>query len=131
MIPITLKMKKKNKQLTSNVGLYYACYGLSKNGWNVMPTARNVKGVDIVIYNQDATETRTIQVKSLSKRGTANFKNLIADYIIIITKVYRVPEIFIFNKQEITKRNSNHIQYSDYKVFEDNWKALIKKQPPH
>lgn len=43
---ITLKMKKENKQLTSNVGLYYACYGLSQNGWNVMPTARNAKGVD-------------------------------------------------------------------------------------
>jgi len=131
MKPITLKMKKENKQLTSNVGLYYACYGLSQNGWNVMPTARNAKGVDIVIYNHDASETRTIQVKSKSKRGTVNLKNLPADYVIIITKVYKNPEIFIFNKQEMIKRNSNHIQYSDYKDFENNWKVLLKKQPRH
>ena len=106
MIHVTLKMKKKNKQLTSNVGLYYACYGLSKNGWNVMSTARNAKGIDIVIYNLDATETRTIQVKSLSKRGTANFKNLLADYIIIITKVYKDPEIFIF--EDIPKAKKDY-----------------------
>ena len=28
--------------------MYYACYHLSKLGWNVMPTARNAKGIDII-----------------------------------------------------------------------------------
>ena len=45
-----------DKQVTGNVGLYYCCYQLSLRGWNVMPTARNAKGVDIVIYNADATK---------------------------------------------------------------------------
>ena len=35
-------------QLTGNVGLYYCCYRLSLLGWNVMPTARNARGVDII-----------------------------------------------------------------------------------
>ena len=38
-----------DRQVTGNVGLYYCCYQRSLMGWNVMPTARNAKGVDIVI----------------------------------------------------------------------------------
>ena len=49
-------------QLVGNVGLYYVCYKLSLCGWNVLPTSRNAKGIDIVAYNQDATRTLTIQV---------------------------------------------------------------------
>ena len=44
-------------QVTSNVGLYYVCYQLAKRGWNVMPTSRNARGVDIIIYNYDARGT--------------------------------------------------------------------------
>jgi len=44
-------------QLTSNVGLYHVCYQLAKRGWNVMPTSRNARGVDIIIYNYDARGT--------------------------------------------------------------------------
>ncbi len=35
---------------TRNAGLYYTCYPLSLLGWNVMPTARNARGVDIIAY---------------------------------------------------------------------------------
>ena len=55
-------------QLTGNAGLYYCCYHLSLLGWNVMPTARNARGVDIIAYSQDATRKLAIQVKALSKR---------------------------------------------------------------
>lgn len=42
-------------QITGNVGLYYCCYRLSLMGWNVMPTARNARGVDLIAYNHDAS----------------------------------------------------------------------------
>ena len=64
--------KTKNKpatQLVGNVGLYYVCYKLSCLGWNVLPTSRNAKGVDVVIYNQDATKTLTIPENSCSSPG--------------------------------------------------------------
>lgn len=61
--------RKGDSQVTGNIGLYYVCYRLSCLGWNVMPTARNAKGVDILIYNYDASVTRSIQVKALSKRS--------------------------------------------------------------
>jgi len=62
------KKIKTNNQIVGNIGLYYVCFELSKRGWNVLPTSRNAKGVDIVIYNQDATKKHTIQVKALTKK---------------------------------------------------------------
>jgi hypothetical protein len=50
------------------VGLFYVCYQLSKLGWNVMPTSRNAKGIDIIIYSQDGKRKHTIQLKSLQKK---------------------------------------------------------------
>jgi hypothetical protein len=41
-------------QVTSNIGLYFAAYRLSQMGWNVMPTARNARGIDLVAYNAAA-----------------------------------------------------------------------------
>src|SRR5688572_317518 len=49
-----------NQQTVGNIGLFYVCYRLSRMGWNVMPTARNAKGIDILIYSQDASQTRTV-----------------------------------------------------------------------
>jgi hypothetical protein len=42
-------------QTVGNIGLYYVCYQLSLRGWNVMPTARNSKGVDILTFSQNAS----------------------------------------------------------------------------
>ncbi len=58
---------KKDNQVTGNVGLYYVCYQLSRHGWNVMPTARNARGIDIVAYPSDAGTFVGIQVKTLSR----------------------------------------------------------------
>ncbi|MBP5351661.1 MAG: hypothetical protein J6Y56_06840 [Fibrobacterales bacterium] len=65
-------MKTKPKlpsQIVGNVGMYYVCFKLSELGWNVMPTARNAKGIDIVAYKPDGKGFLGVQVKSLSKRN--------------------------------------------------------------
>lgn len=56
-------------ELTGNVGLYYCRYRLSLLGWNVMPTARNARGVDIIAYSRDASRFVGVLVKALSKRA--------------------------------------------------------------
>ena len=56
-----------NNQVVADVGLYFVCYRLSRMGWDVMPTSRNAKGIDILIYSQDAERKYSIQVKALSK----------------------------------------------------------------
>ena len=47
---------KPNLQITGNMGMYYTCYKLSCMGWNVMPTARNARGIDIIAYNKSNTK---------------------------------------------------------------------------
>lgn len=63
---------KLEPQITGNVGrpLYYCCYKLSLLGWNVMPTARNARGVDLIAYSEDASRFIGVQVKALSKRAS-------------------------------------------------------------
>lgn len=127
----------KSRQITGNVGLFFVCYQLSKRGWNVLPTSRNAKGVDIVIYNQNASKTLTIQVKSLSKRnpvGVSKYLDFIADLLIICRKVYDEPEIFIAKTPELKNRineqinkkgkKSYWIETKDYESFLDNWEKI-------
>lgn len=75
-----------------------------------MPTSRNTKGVDIIIYNQDVGKRHTIQSKSLAKKAPVPFGSSIAsldmnDYLIICRNVYTdAPEIFITTPSEIKDR---------------------------
>ena len=125
-------------QLVGNIGLYYVCYELSRREWNAMPTSRNARGVDIVIYNQKGTESHTIQVKSLSKRNPAPFgstlNTLIADYIFIVNNAFDTPNIFIVDTSTAKPRihegikngkKSYWFQPKDYEDFKDNW-AILK-----
>jgi hypothetical protein len=95
-----------SNHVIGNVGLFYVCYRLSCLGWNVMPTARNARGIDIVIYSQDAKRTFTIQVKALSKAppvplGKGRHK-LFGDFFIICRNVAsEKPECFILTPNEV------------------------------
>ena len=70
--------------IVGNTGLYYACYRLSALGWNVMPTARNTRGIDIVCFSVDGKPMCTIQVKSLTKADTVplgtDIKKIMGDF---------------------------------------------------
>jgi hypothetical protein len=97
-----------SNQIVGNVGLYYVCYRLSSLGWNVMPTARNARGIDIIIYSQDAKRTLTIQVKALSKRahvplGRAGY-TLFGNFFIVCRDVASTkPECFILVPEEVKR----------------------------
>lgn len=121
-------------QLVGNIGLYYVCYELSRRGWNAMPTSRNARGIDVVIYNQTGSEMHTIQVKSLSHTPPAPFGNslntLIAEYVFIVNNVSDVPNLYIVDTptakpiiHEGTKngKKSYWFQQKDYEQFKDNW----------
>ncbi len=126
--------------MVGNVGLYHICCELSKRGWNVLPTSRNAKGVDIIIYNQNATRTLTIQVKSLSKRNAVplggKLDNLVADYIIICRNVIdknKNPEVFIAKTDKAKNEVSRHGKYENaaywwpppkYEVYKDKWDKI-------
>lgn len=94
-----------DKQVTGNVGLYFCCYELSLRGWNVMPTARNAKGVDIVIYNADATAYLGIQVKTLSGKNDVplgSSLNVMGNFWVILTDVAKGrPTAFVLTPAEV------------------------------
>lgn len=96
-------------QITGNVGLYYCCYKLSLLGWNVMPTARNARGVDIIAYSIDASRFIGVQVKALSKRNPVplgtNLEKCMGDFWIIVNKVATSsPSAFILLPSEVKTR---------------------------
>ncbi len=97
--------KKLNAQIVGNIGLYYACYQLSLRGWNVMPTARNARGVDVVAYNLSGTRFIGLQIKALSKRNPVplgtSLDRFMGDYWIIINRASTKPMTFIMLPDEV------------------------------
>ena len=98
-------MQALDPQITGNVGLYYSCYRLSLLGWNVMPTARNARGVDIIAYSADASRTIAVQVKALSKRSAvplgSSLEKVMGDFWIIINRAVTSPTAFILLPSEV------------------------------
>lgn len=131
--------KKLGPQIVGNIGLYYICYQLSSLGWNVMPTARNARGVDIIAYNRDCSRFVGVQVKALSKRdpvplGT-NLDNIMGDYWIIVNSLATEPRTFVMLPTEIKDlahrgekdgRVSYWLQPASYdtEIFVDGWSRI-------
>jgi len=132
-----MRKKKVPNHVVGNIGLFYVCYELSKRGWNCLPTVRNAKGIDIVIYSQDGKRMHTIQVKALSGRNAVPFSKGITvefDFLIICRKVWDSPEIFILTLDEAKKaisrkvnkkgEESYWIEYKDYEKYENAWEKI-------
>lgn len=131
-----------NNQVVGNVGLFYVCYRLSRFGCNVMPTARNAKGIDILIYSQDATRTHTVQVKALSQRSPvplgSKLEGLLGDFFIICRNVaHDTPECFVLTPAEVSSlahrgekdgKISYWLQPKQYEThqFHDKWDRIGK-----
>lgn len=96
---------KKDSQVTGNIGLYWTCFHLSRMGWNVMPTARNARGVDIIAYNRDCSHMISIQVKTLSKKDPvplgASLDNIMGDFWVIVNNVSSEPQTYVLLPQEV------------------------------
>ena len=130
---------KLETQVTGNIGLYYVCYKLSRFGWNVMPTARNARGIDIIAYNKEGSKFIGIQVKTLSKRNPVplgkSLENVMGDYWIIVNDALKEPNTFILLPKEVKKsahkgekegRVSYWLQPSAYDIesFKEAWDRI-------
>lgn len=94
-------------QTVGNIGLYFVCYQLSRRGWNVMPTSRNARGIDVIGYSQDGSRTVTIQVKALSRRAPVplggRLDGFIAEFVVICRGVRgEQPESFVLTPEDVT-----------------------------
>jgi len=96
---------KLDGQIVGNAGLYFTCYQLSLLGWNVMPTARNARGIDVVAYSGDGERYIGVQVKALSKRAPVplgkTLDKVMGDFWVIVNKVSIDPTAFILTPDEV------------------------------
>ena len=113
-------MSKLEAQIVGNIGLYYVSYRLSQLGWNVMPTARNAKGIDLIAYSLDGPSYVGVQIKSLSGRNPVplgtSLDNIMGDYWIIVYKVLDSPMAFVMKPEEVRQlahrgERSNKVSY--------------------
>ncbi len=131
---------KLGNQVVGNIGLYYVCYRLARLGWNVIPTARNARGVDILVYSVDATKKLSVQVKALSKSNPVPLGThtdaIFGDYFIVCRRVVTdSPECFVLTPTEVKAlahrgekdgRVSYWLQPRDYAkdCFRDRWERI-------
>jgi hypothetical protein len=105
-------------QVVGNIGMYFAAYRLSQMGWNVMPTSRNARGVDLLAYDVSASRFHGIQVKALSKRIPVplgkSVEELMGDWWIIVAQAATQPVCFVMKPQEV--RSLAHRGEKDQKV---------------
>lgn len=135
---------KLDQQVTGNVGLYYCCYRLSLLGWNVMPTARNARGVDIVAYDGTASRFVGVQVKALTKRSAvplgSNLDKVMGDFWIVVNNVTQEPTAFVLLPSEVRERagrneKNGEISYwldpknYDHELFRERWERIGPGRP--
>ena len=132
-------MPKLEAQIVGNIGLYYVSYRLSQLGWNVMPTARNAKGIDLIAYSLDGPSYVGVQNKSLSKRNPVplgtSLDSIMGDYWVIVYKVVDSPVAFVMKPEEVRQlahrgERSNKVsywlqpKYFDVAKFREAWHRI-------
>lgn len=132
-------MEKLPRQIVGNVGLYYTCFKLSERGWNVLPTSRNTRGIDIICFREDGRDTHSIQVKSLSKHPAVplgdDLDKIIGDFWVIVTSLSTgQPRTYILTPKEVRalavqdqgKGKAYWLEHRAYAVaeFEEKWARI-------
>ena len=130
--------------IVGNIGLYYACYRLSALGWNVMPTARNTRGIDVVCFSVDGKTVRTIQVKSLTKADTVplgtDLEKIMGDFWVIVNSLgTNHPRAYILLPHEVQAlavrnrggKQAYWLPLKQYAVdaFEEQWRRVGQPRP--
>jgi len=131
-----------NNQITGNIGLYYVCLKLSQMGLNVMPTARNSRGIDIIAYDKTGTRFIGIQVKALSKRSPVPLGKskevFMGDFWVIVSRLAGEPQVFILTPEEVHKHADEKVKdgkvsywlqprYYDQADFREAWNRIEEK----
>ena len=119
--------------------MYYVCFKLSELGLNVMPTARNAKGIDIVAYRADGKGFLGIQVKSFSKRSAiplgASLDNVMGNvWCVVVRQKDGCLVTYVLTPQQIkdgAHQDGDGSWWVEPKKYElpecrENWKCFFK-----
>lgn len=128
-------------QITANKALYHVCYKLSELDWNVMPTARNAAGVDILCINEEgkmiSIQTKGVRGRDIATAGPGSPSNrIIADFWIIVTELDSGnPTCYILLPDEIEEGRETNINKKgeishwldrkyDIEPFKEKWERI-------
>jgi hypothetical protein len=128
--------------MTGNAGLNYAAWQLSRRGWHVLPTIRNVRGSDLIVADADETVFFGIQSKALSKRNAVPLGRSIdslrsAWWIITVNANSDHPICFVMSVQEVqalASQDANGGAYwlnppaYDREEFKEAWHRISVRQ---
>jgi hypothetical protein len=129
--------EKHDNHNTGSIGLFFVCYQLARRGWNVMPTARNARGVDVLAVNDAGTKI-AVQVKTLSARDAVNISNIdelvrMADFLVVVLNARtEAPECYVLTTTEAKPLVREHetrpwIPVGALADYLDKWDALNPK----
>ena len=97
-----------NNQIVGAAGLHFVCYRLSCCDWNVMATARNARGIDIVAYHGEGRDFIGIQVKALTLEAPVgltrkSLDHLGGDFWVIVTFARSNPVSYVLTLDEVRR----------------------------
>ena len=131
---------KNDNHNTGNIGLHYACYRLAEQGWNVMPTARNARGVDILVSGSKG-KSKSIQVKTLSGVNPVNIKDvdtIDVEYLIVVMNARGIkggsPTCYVLTTKQARMIVTPHetrpwIPVHKLKPYAERWKTIGTARP--
>ena len=119
---------KRPPQIVGNIGLYWVCFKLSERGWNVMPTSRNARGIDIICFSMDGLQMLTVQVKSLSKRPPVplgkDLDRIMGNFWIIVNSLDTGnPQAYILFPDEVRDKATRSEKRTDVGTEVQFWLA--------
>lgn len=101
MVQITSKIPA---ILAGVAGEYFVAAELSRRGWIASISLRNTRGIDILVTNQDASRSITIQCKSTQKKEKSWMLNEKSE------NFFSEEHFYVFvNLGELSQRPSYHI----------------------
>jgi hypothetical protein len=137
---------KKERQITGNMGMYFSSYKLSALGFNVMPTARNAKGVDLVVYTPDGKKYIGVQVKTVTNKwgvplGKAKSEDIeMADYwvVVVLKGTNGYPDCYVLTPDEVKagiytdKKGGHWLEPKGYAhpEYKERWDLFTQHLPP-
>jgi len=104
---------KLDKIIVANIGLFYVCHELSRRGFNVVPTSRNTRAVDVIVGSADFSKKVTVQVKA----STTTIGCAVASY----------PKTVSVEDAKMWFNDSSSVSPKVKKVMEESQKVAVEK----
>jgi hypothetical protein len=116
-----------NRSITSKAAANFVAWQLSRRGWNVRHSARNIRGSELLVEDASKTKSFSVQPRGLSGSRTAvglgreNLDKLSYDWCVVTVSVHTdKPTSYLLRKSEVVQhaiKNSDGSQWLEYRDY--------------